>query len=158
MNILILTLSYADYGTLPGCNITCLPSMSKPNMSKPSRIGFKDIGNLAFHSLSGAIYQRFCQWHPVVAGHGRCRQLDMIRKGAEAGSMHLDAVIGNCDMQGRAAPPRRDCEGEGFPKPILTGDNRADGGKGAMASERRGGHFIAFIMCFLLCQIGPKSG
>lgn len=100
MNILILVPYYGDYGTLPGCNITCLPSMSKP-----SRTGFKDIGNLAFHSLSGAIYQRFCQWPVVAAGHGRCRQH---RKGAEAGSRRLDAVIGNCDMQGRAAPPGRE--------------------------------------------------
>lgn len=49
----------------------------------------------------------------MAAGHGWCRQLDMIRKGAEAGSMHLDAVIGNYDMQGRAAPPGRHSEGEG---------------------------------------------
>lgn len=68
--------------------------------------------------------------------------------------MHLDAVIGNCDMQGRAAPPCRDCEGEGFSKPILTGDNRADGGKGAMASERCGGILLLLLCVFSCVKLG----
>jgi hypothetical protein len=42
----------------------------------------------------------------------------------------------------------------GFSKPILTGDNRADGGKGAMASERRGGILLLLLCVFSCVKLG----